>query len=254
MPSDSQAGKTSPFKNSVKTDGGYEISGSYKSQSYTINGSKSGQEITYDFSQADLTDCVVTIKGDRIKIVGGHWKNSMVEIEGNDNRVTQALFSDGKPGGNKDRLHAAVSIIGDSSRNRADHNEVTKWDRRAFRCTKLTPKTKGNIFEYNWIHVMKPQRKVNGGEALQSGKDQTDALQSPGTIIRFNVVEDFNADSEVISLKSSGNTVQFNTFVNAEGRVTTRQGSNCVISGNTFIRSWGVGIMGDQNDNTVGIF
>ncbi len=242
-----QSAMTKAFKNG-KPGEVYKLSGAYQGKDYTINGR--GKEITYDFSGATLTKCVVTIKGDRVKIVGGNWKDSMVLIKGNNNRVTKARFMNGAPGGNRSKRHSAVCIVGNSSKNRVDHNKVVKWERRTLRCTDLTKKTKGNIFEYNYIYIhdMKAKKKSNAGEAIQSGKNQKDSLYSPGTIIRYNLFVSCNADSEVISLKSSGNKVIGNTFVNTTGGLTTKQGSSCVLSSNTFVKSKGANIMGDKNE------
>ena len=190
---------------------------------------------------------IITITGSGNILYGCVFKNGMVVVRGSHNRVVKNVFEDGQPGGNSSRLHSAVAIEGDASFNLVDHNEVTNWQRRALRNIKLTEKTKANVFSRNYLHGLIGENN-NSGEAFQVGSGPNDQPYFPACTVEYNLVDGFNIDSEIISLKSSDNLVRFNTFKDCEkSSVSIRAGSKNKIVGNTLIKVLSINVYGDDN-------
>jgi len=75
----------------------------------------------------------------------------------------------------------------------------------------------------------------NGGECIQVGQDPVLlGNQKPETVVQKNRFIRCNAESEVISNKSSGNKYLDNYFENNDGELVMRGGHDCLIAGNTF--------------------
>lgn len=89
------------------------------------------------------------------------------------------------------------------------------------------------IIRKNYFKDVSP-RVSNGKEAIQIGLAEY-TYSNAGTIIEQNLFEDCNGDPEVISIKSSGNTIRNNTFVNNKGSLVLRHGNNNVVSENVFL-------------------
>jgi len=194
-----------------------------------------------------FTDSVFTLQGSYAVLTGMTFDNGMVTVKGNYNRITRNVFKNGKPGGNQSKLHSAIHTEGPAQYNRIDHNEVVKWQRRAIRNTELDNDTKGNRFDHNYLHEMKGVWG-NAGEAFQVGTGPNHVQYSPETIIEYNLVDGHALESEIVSLKSNGNMVRGNTFMNSpKGIVQTRTGAHNKILNNTMIHIKEVGIYSDYN-------
>lgn len=80
----------------------------------------------------------------------------------------------------------------------------------------------------------------NGGEAIVlGGIGMTGDYQLLGTIVEFNLFEDCSGDSEVISIKASGNIIRYNTLRRCKASIVSRAGNQNRIEGN-FIFGEGV--------------
>ena len=66
----------------------------------------------------------------------------------------------------------------------------------------------------------------NTHEALQIGQFGGDALLTIGALVENNLFERVSVDSETISVKSSGNIIRQNTFLDCRSRPTNRFGNN----------------------------
>ena len=108
--------------------------------------------------------------------------------------------------------------------------------------------TKGNRFDYNYLHAMKGPW-ANSGEAFQVGTGPGAHSHTPATIIEYNLIDGHELESEVVSLKAMGNTLRGNTFMNApKGNVTTRVSSNNRLINNTLINLRAMTIYADKNE------
>lgn len=94
--------------------------------------------------------------------------------------------------------------------------------------------------DHNYFYNNAP-RVSNGKETLQIGL--AEYTYSPSyTVIEYNLFENNDGDPETISIKSSNNTIRYNTFINNEGMVVLRHGNNSKVESNTFFGgSYGTG-------------
>ena len=84
----------------------------------------------------------------------------------------------------------------------------------------------------------------NGGESIRlglSGRQHGDAR----AVVEYNLFEKADGDSEALGVKSSNNTIRYNTFLNSRGTLSLRHGwgttvdSNIIIGGKGGIRFFG---------------
>jgi poly(beta-D-mannuronate) lyase len=72
---------------------------------------------------------------------------------------------------------------------------------------------------------------ANGGEPIRLGVSPR-ALSSAHAVVEFNLFERANGDPEAISVKSSDNTIRYNTIRNSQGGIVLRHGNRNRIDGN----------------------
>jgi len=90
---------------------------------------------------------------------------------------------------------------------------------------------------------------ANGGESIRlglSGRQHGDAQ----ALVEYNLFEKANGDSEALSVKSSNNTIQYNTFLNGRGTLSLRHGWGTLVQGN-FIIGGTSGIRFFGNNHTI---
>lgn len=133
------------------------------------------------------------------------------------------------------------------SADQSDHNRI---DHNIF----MNKKTKGvfvlifgkyTTMDHNYFHNHS-YSGGNGGECVRIGNSEL-ALVNYYSTVEYNLFEMCNGDMEAVTVKSSSNTFQANTFRDNEGSLTFRHGNNNVADGNFFlngengIRSYGHG-------------
>ncbi len=113
-----------------------------------------------------------------------------------------------------------------------------------------TDTAKNILIDHNHFRDIR-RRHINGGEAIQIGGDmrQWGHLHAK-TIVENNVFERADGDDEVISNKSSGNTIQNNTFLGCGGGIWLRGGGHCHVSGNYTHRGYS-GIVAFGHNHTI---
>ncbi|MBN1675686.1 MAG: right-handed parallel beta-helix repeat-containing protein [Kiritimatiellae bacterium] len=154
--------------------------------------------------------------------------NFAVKISGNRNRVTRCVFR------NAPNRARAVWIAGRASHNRVDFCEITDWNGAGVILVKVESGMTGNRIDHNYIH---DNPKVSNVEALHVGEREA-SLYDLGTVIEYNLVERVATDeeNEVISVKSSGNTIRANTFKDCSDYVVNiRHGVSNVVMNNTLV-------------------
>ncbi|GGU75438.1 polysaccharide lyase 6 family protein [Lentzea flava] len=87
----------------------------------------------------------------------------------------------------------------------------------------------------------------NGGESIRLGYSFKQALSAYATI-EHNLFDKANGDPEAISVKSSDNTIRFNTIRNSKGYIVLRHGNRSTVEGNLL---FGSGIRFHGNDHKV---
>ena len=89
----------------------------------------------------------------------------------------------------------------------------------------------------------------NGGESIRlglSGRQHGDAR----AVVEYNLFEKADGDSEALSVKSSNNTIRFNTFLNSRGTLSLRHGWGTRVEGNLILGGHG-GIRFFGNNHTI---
>lgn len=74
----------------------------------------------------------------------------------------------------------------------------------------------------------------NGGEPIRLGVSGR-ALSAAGAYVEYNLFERCNGDPEAISVKSSDNTVRYNTIRDSRGGIVLRHGNRSRVEGNHLI-------------------
>jgi hypothetical protein len=88
---------------------------------------------------------------------------------------------------------------------------------------------------------------TNGGESIRLGYSHKQS-KSANAIVEYNLFEKADGDAEAISIKSSDNTVRFNTIRNSKGYIVLRHGNRTTVEGNLLFNS---GIRFHGNDHKV---
>lgn len=103
----------------------------------------------------------------------------------------------------------------------------------------------------------------NGMECVQIGQNADTKTQSTFTTIRNNLFDNIGGDgAEVVSIKTSDNTIEHNTFRNCSGGLVLRTGNNNVADGNFMFYTKGIRVYEDGHiirnnyieDSEMGIF
>lgn len=131
--------------------------------------------------------------------------------------------------------------------NRFDHNTLVNKRNRgvtlAVRMNTEASRNNNHVIEYNYFG---PRQILgsNGGETLRIGTSHFSREYS-NTIARYNYFDRTNGEHEIISNKSSGNSLIKNVFFETQGTLTMRHGHFTKVEGNYFL--------GNRKPNTGGI-
>lgn len=209
----------------------------------------SGNKTTpiYVYFEAPMIDVSFELASAWVRFEGGDWQNSQVVVTGKFNRISRGLYRDGKEGWNTSRLHSAVAIKDHGAYNRVDHNEVTRWYRKAFRQIDCKEDAIYNLFDHNYFYYTPDGKRTNGRECIQIASGHHGPACSPHAMISQNIFERFSLEEELISLKSNDNVVFGNQIINCNATITSRSGSGNHITANLFFKSKGIRIFGDHN-------
>ena len=88
---------------------------------------------------------------------------------------------------------------------------------------------------------------ANGGESIRLGYSHKQS-KSANAIVEYNLFDKADGDSEAISIKSSDNTVRYNTIRNSKGYLVLRHGHRTTVEGNLLFNS---GIRFHGNDHKI---
>jgi len=86
----------------------------------------------------------------------------------------------------------------------------------------------------------------NGWETVRSGVDML-AFKSTFSVIEHNLFVNDANDPEIVSLKSSDNTVRYNTLQKSAGQFVLRGGNRAVVYGNYILQSQGLRVSGGNH-------
>jgi poly(beta-D-mannuronate) lyase len=131
--------------------------------------------------------------------------------------------------------------------NRLDHNSLVNKRNRgvtvAVRMNSEGSRKNDHIIEYNYFG---PRQVLgaNGGETLRIGTSHF-SREYANTTVQYNFFDRTNGEHEIISNKSSGNSLINNVFFETQGTLTMRHGHFTKVEGNYFL--------GNRKPNTGGI-
>lgn len=229
----------------------YNVATSLARDSFTWRASgERHMPIWLDFGEQELKDVILTVDASWVYIAGGKWNNSQITLRGYYCRVTRCHFPRGRTGGNKDAFNSAVLITGIASHNRVDHCLVENWVGKALRQARIRPGARDNLFDHNHMRKMSDGKNRNGRECMQigSGPDDMRASKDTNTQIIYNLIEDYDLEAEMISIKANDSVVGMNTFKNCRrSYVQSRTGSRNKIISNYMRNTRGILIHGDDN-------
>jgi hypothetical protein len=155
----------------------------------------------------------------------------------NGNRISRGVF---KLGGG-----TFVSLTGSSTGNRIDHNDmgpITGGGEGHFVTpTGLSEKTR---IDHNHFHD-NPASGGNGRESIRLGccGAMYDAHET-GNIVEHNLFVNCDGESEMIGMKSSLNTVRYNTIRRSVGQISFRAGRKNQVYGNYILGEGKAGTQG----------
>ena len=98
---------------------------------------------------------------------------------------------------------------------------------------------------HNYFHDFNSPNGANGGETIRWGLGNFCASSGDG-IMEYNLMDRCNGEgAEMLSNKSCNNTYRYNTFLNTTTNTfKIRQGTNCLVYGNSFSNTLGLVIYG----------
>ncbi|WP_109700221.1 chondroitinase-B domain-containing protein [Chitinophaga deserti] len=98
---------------------------------------------------------------------------------------------------------------------------------------------------HNWFYNQRPGGG-NGSETVQFGLSGL-SLSTTNSIIEYNLFEKCDGENESLSVKVSGITIRYNTFLNSPAQFTLRHGNFAKVYGNYFLNTPGLRIFGDDH-------
>ncbi|MEP1383979.1 MAG: polysaccharide lyase 6 family protein [Paraglaciecola sp.] len=162
----------------------------------------------------------------------------------NNSRVTNVVIDNFST---EDRPMSDLWIAMYGKNNRLDHNSLVNKRNRgvtvAVRMNSEGSRKNHHLIEYNYFG---PRQILgsNGGETLRIGTSHFSREYS-NTTAQFNYFDRTNGEHEIISNKSSGNSLINNVFFETQGTLTMRHGHFTKVEGNYFL--------GNRKPNTGGI-
>lgn len=162
----------------------------------------------------------------------------------NNSRVTNIVIDNFST---DDRPMSDLWVAMYGKNNRFDHNSLVNKRNRgvtlAVRMNSEGSRKNNHIIEYNYFG---PRQILgaNGGETLRIGTSHFSREYS-NTTAQFNYFDRTNGEHEIISNKSSGNSLINNVFFETQGTLTMRHGHFTTVEGNYFL--------GNRKPNTGGV-
>lgn len=163
-----------------------------------------------------------------------------VPVEAQATRITRNTY-------NGDKNGASLTVSADDVQ--VDHNTFSNRSNAGVYLQVTGPGSE--IAKRTWIHhnyfYNHSFSGSNGGESIRLGYSHKQS-KSAYAVIEHNLFEKANGDAEAISVKSSDNTVRFNTIRDSRGYIVLRHGNRTTVEGNILL---GSGIRFHGNDHKV---
>jgi poly(beta-D-mannuronate) lyase len=209
---------SAPITIQAETRGGVTLTGSQSfvmsNSSYiTVSGFVFQQTSSFDLPSS-CTRIRITRNDFQLGSAASHW----LVVRGDDVKVDRNVFHD------KSTIGCYLVIDGPSSTVMAKRTYILR-----------------NYFRDHSFSG------ANGGEPIRLGVSSR-ALDTAGATVEYNLFERADGDPEGISVKSSGNTIRYNTIRDSLGGIVLRHGNNNRIEGNHLLAgSNGIRIYGNDH-------
>ncbi len=152
----------------------------------------------------------------------------LFDLQGSYIRLTQCSIE------NFDQHHSEwLNIIG--SKIRVDHCSFTNKQTHGGVLSTAKPPKSGAFHRFDHNYFSRPDIGSDNAEVIRLATGWAHNIHAFMTV-EYNVFEQCNGEGEVISDKSSSNTIRLNRFSNNLGGLSLRQGSNTHVYGNWFYR------------------
>ncbi len=191
------------------------------SGTFTIDASgRSGAPIIIAAANAlsPAVQSALTIRGNYVEVRGLSFRNATVRVSGNNCVVSRNDFS-----GGSGRITAAAA-----GNLEISYNEFTGWSGR---CVDINPRSNGITATGYHVHRNYFHRPGGGTVGIALGQQTGHTNVNMNSIVEYNLFSDCGME-QVINVKSSGNTIRYNTMTNS-GWFMNRHGSE-----NRFIGNW----------------
>lgn len=161
-------------------------------------------------------------------------------------RVTRCTFRPSEAEKARWGQYWAYVVGANSGHNRIDHNLFERQTNRGSMVfvrgddATLAPSRHDQI-DHNHFRDVVYANGANGHETLRTGGNDLGAAgKSTFTVIEHNLFERCSGEQEILSLKSSGNVVRKNTFIDCRGSICLRLGNRSEVCGNVMLNPGGV--------------
>ena len=180
----------------------------------------------------------VTLTGAEYVVIEGFNHSGAAGVtvtNSNNNRITRSRF----------RLAGGtfVSLTGTSNANRIDHNEFGPLGAEGhyINPTGMSERTR---IDHNYLHDLAPCGG-NGCETISLGccGAAADAHET-FNVVEYNLLVNCDGESEMIGMKSSSNTVRFNTIRSSRGQISFRAGKKNIVHSNYMLGEGKAGTQG----------
>ena len=202
-----------------------------------------------------IFDCKVVLSGEYLIFKGFRFRdsakntpdsiklNSTINLENLKNSsIVKNQFI--KAGRNAENTYDVIISVDNSNFLRIENNYF--YSSRG-NCIYVAPPSQ-NIFVKSNIFNITPRAEGNRWEMLKINYRIKNSEFETKVVVSNNLFLNYSGDdSEVISLKASGNFILDNLFYKCNGDVTFRQGTSNMVNGNIFYRSSGVRISGKNH-------
>ncbi len=151
----------------------------------------------------------------------------------------------------QDGYYPWIRLYGPESQ--VDHNELANKFHQGAMLRVIRSSSNSDGPANHWIHHNHfrdvPPIGENGLEAIRIGSGNERSQTNAGVLIEHNLFERINGEHELISVKSSGNVIQHNTFVDSnDSAVRLRIGNDNVFADNILINGrYGINVNGMRN-------
>jgi poly(beta-D-mannuronate) lyase len=118
--------------------------------------------------------------------------------------------------------------------NHVDHNYFVGKSNVGAIINVIRDATKPDYHRIEFNYFSRPPLTTNGGESVKIGQNDeaNSAYSNSYTTVERNYFYRADGELEMISVKSSGNTIRRNTIVESKGSITLRQGNGNLVSEN----------------------